>query len=357
MDERLAAITQRARRDSVCPGGVLAFGDQERQEQRAFGTLTYGGGPSVTEDTIYDVASLTKPMSTVALAMKLVAEGKLDLDSEVATVNPAVAGGITFAHLLGHSSGLPAHIEFFREVSGRQQLLERAALVAPTMPTGAQAVYSDIGYLLLGDAVERLSGDRLDRLFQRHIAQPLGMTSSQFVDCSDGGRHPQLVRVAPTEVCTWRNTTVRGQVHDENAFAGGGICGHAGLFSTAGDVARFGRALVRSWAGAPDAAFDRDTVATFLSRSASPDASWRLGWDTPSSTPGVSLSGDRWPRQGAVGHLGFTGCSLWLHRDRCRYAVILTNRVHPTRDNQGIREVRRDLMDLIADELGTRWAR
>ena len=359
MPKRMTAIEQitaAATRDHVTPGGVIAFGDQERDEIVAFGSVDYDGGGAVNETTIYDIASLTKPISTAALAMQMIATGRIDPDDSVAAVLGEIPKNITFAHLLGHASGYPAHVEFFRTISseldGRKQLLELARSVHPQSEPGLQTVYSDIGFILLGFAIERLSERRLDEQFASQVAEPMGLSDTSFVDSSHGDHHPQLDRVAPTEDCPWRGRLIRGQVHDENAFSAGGICGHAGLFSTAADVASFAKRLVSAWSGQPQCGLDPEVVGQLLSRHAAPDTSWRLGWDTPSQSPGVSHAGDAWPRTESVGHLAFTGCSLWLHRERRRYAVILTNRVHPSREKAGIRELRRDLMDAIAAELG-----
>jgi len=354
---QLQEIMARAREQRVTPGGIVAFGDADRDELVPFGTLDYAEDSSpVTESTIYDVASLTKPMATVTLAMKMASLGRLDVDDPVASVIGEIPTDITFAHLLGHASGYPAHVEFFRRMSSergdRDQLFELARAVHPQSAPGLQSVYSDVGFILLGAALERLTEQRLDELFTEHVASPMALRDTGFIDSAAGARHPELDRVAPTERCPWRGEVVRGRVHDENAFAGGGICGHAGLFSTGKDVALFARALLSSWAGEDRIGLDPEVVVAFLARHAAPESSWRLGWDTPAPTTGISHAGDVWPRTESAGHLAFTGCSLWLHRERSRYVAILSNRVHPSRDNAGIRELRRELMDTAARALG-----
>jgi CubicO group peptidase (beta-lactamase class C family) len=349
--DKLTTLFTEARTACVTPGAVVAYGDHRHGEELAFGSLDYQEGTPVTTETIYDIASLTKPVATVAVAMSLVGDGPLELDASVSSVIPEVPEPIRFEHLLNHSAGYPAHIEFFREVVGRDQLIEAAAAVQPIRPPGQKSVYSDVGFILLGAALERLTGERLDQLTQRLVTTPLGMSETRFVDCSHGDSHPELARVAPTEDCSWRGGVVRGQVHDENAFAGGGVCGHAGLFSTVADLVRFARAILTIWNGADRYGFRADTVGCFLEHGVAPSSSWRLGWDTPSPNPGVSHAGDGWPRDASVGHLAFTGCSLWLHRPSGQYAIMLSNRVHPTRDNQGIRELRREVMDTVVQAL------
>lgn len=365
---------------------MLAFGDGALAGDPAITTIPFGFshfGPAnevfeVGANTVYDLASLTKPMATAAALMKL----DVDLDAPVATLVPeltvasndkGVAEHITFAQLLGHASGLPAHVEFFHALrageragasSRREALLRMAAGTPLAHAPGERAVYSDLGYITLGFAIERLTGMRLDHAVRALVTEPLGMRHTFYVDLDDPARAPvpagQLVhtpgglpvRVAPTEVCPYRGL-VHAEVHDDNAHAGGGIFGHAGLFGTAGDVARFAGAMVQAAAGQAVAGFAPAVVRRFFATQSAPDTTWRLGWDTPSSTPGVSHAGDAWPRTG-VGHLGFTGTCMWLDPERGRFAVLLTNRVHPSRAHQGIRELRRAVMDAVVHHLDGR---
>jgi CubicO group peptidase (beta-lactamase class C family) len=206
--------------------------------------------------------------------------------------------------------------------------------------------YSDVGYILLGAALERIAGERLDRAAARLVLEPLAMGSTFFVDLE--ARPQASRRIAPTEICPHRGL-VAGEVHDENAHAGGGIYGHAGLFSTAGDVARFAAAVCAATRGEAGH-FDPHIALRLVTTPSTPGSTWRLGWDTPARTPGVSHAGDRWPREG-FGHLAFTGCSMWLDPPRQRNIVLLTNRVHPTRHGSGIRELRRALADAVVDAL------
>ncbi|MBT8493744.1 MAG: beta-lactamase family protein [Deltaproteobacteria bacterium] len=351
-NDKLMSLLEEARTACVTPGAVIAYGDREQTHELAFGHLDYRGGVPVTTETIYDIASLTKPVATVAVAMRMASDGRLDPEAPVRSVLPSLPEGIRFEHLLNHSAGYPAHIEFFNQILGRDELLEAAAAVELEREPGGESVYSDVGFILLGFALEELTGARLDELARELVTEPMGMSETQFVDCTGGQSHSESGRVAPTEDCRWRGGVVRGQVHDENAFAAGGICGHAGLFSTAPDLARFARSMVGIWNGAEQHGFVADAVGHFLEHTVAEGSSWRLGWDTPSGELGVSHAGDRWPRQASVGHLAFTGCSMWLHRPTGSYAIMLSNRVHPTRDNSGIRELRRAVMDQVAGALG-----
>jgi serine-type D-Ala-D-Ala carboxypeptidase len=329
--------------DGVFPGGVLVAGDGGRVVlRRAFGrTATVPApGPPVTLETVYDVASLTKAAVTALLVLKLVDDGRLAWDAPARRWFPALDDDVRVAHLLSHSGGLPAWRPFFERHLDRDELANACAAEPLERPPGAASVYSDLGFILLGAIVERAGGDRLDALARRRIFEPLEMSASTFVDLE---RPFRPAPVAPTEVCPRRGLVV-GEVHDENCHAAGGILGHAGLFSTAEDLSRLCAALV-SGAGP----FRDDLVATMLTPAGVPGSTWRLGWDGPAPTG--AQAGVRWPRSGS-GHLGFTGCSIWLDLSRRRWVVLLTNRVHPSRVDTRIRQVRPALHDAVWALLG-----
>ena len=365
LPEAVRRIADEAVSRGVTPGGVLTAGRgcsaAAHTDELAFGTTQThppGAGQPVRPDTIYDVASLTKPVATLAVFLRLADAGRVDFDTPARALLPELdpaADAITVQHLLGHTAGFPDHVRFYERLWAGERAgagdvraaLVRMAAATPLLdPPGAMARYSDVGYILLGALLERAAGRRLDQLAGELVFEPLGMRSTFFVDLEapPPGRPGAGRVVAPTELCP-RRGLVHGEVHDENAHAGGGIAGHAGLFSTASDIARFGRAVLAALAGEPGPLPPLQTRRA-VTTPASPGASWRLGWDTPSATPGVSHAGDLWPRDG-IGHLGFTGCSLWLDPRGARHAVLLTNRVHPTRDGEGIRELRRELMDAV----------
>ena len=301
-------------------------------------------GPAIDEHTAFDLASLTKPMATAALAMALVGHAGLDLDAPVRRWLPEAATAGTVGHLLGHAAGCAAHVEFFRSLRQGGHADPYGELIAsaarnPAAPPGAQALYSDLGYLLLGAILERAADQPLDAAFRSWVGEPLGLA---------GARYPGAAAL-PLAVATELDDRglVSGRVHDENAYFGGGICGHAGLFATIGDVATFAAAIVETAAGRTRGRWRTDVVRQFLTTAAAPGATWRLGWDTPSPAPGISHAGDRWPRAGAVGHTGFTGTSLWLDLPRGRWVALLTNRVHPTRHGtaDAIKALRRAIGD------------
>ena len=267
---------------------------------------------AATSDTLFDIASLTKPLGTTLLAMM----HSLRLEDEV-------RAGIRVRDLLSHSSGLPAWKLLGPDPVG-------AARVEPLeYPTGEKSLYSDLGFLLLGDQLERVTGRSLAELFVDGIAAQLSVGTTF---------RPDVARCAPCE-------GLRGVPHDENAralFERGRAAGHAGLFSTAREVSRIVEAHF------DDRLVPRATVERFWQPCGVPGSTWCLGWDRPSL--GASQAGARWPRQG-VGHLGFTGCSIWIDPPRRRWVVLLSNRVEPSRDNQRIKQLRPALHDAIVAAL------
>lgn len=338
----------------VCSAAALSVGDggiEVFRTSRGHTRRVPDRGPPIDERSWFDLASLTKPIVTVASAMVLVAEGRLDLDAPIRRWIPASASTGTVRELVGHAAGCIAHVEFFKTMregdhpDPRRELVELAAAV-PANPPGVATVYSDLGYIQLGAIVERAAGLPLEQAFADLVAGPLGLEA----------RYPgaiDLPGAVATELDDWRGL-VCGRVHDENAYYGGGICGHAGLFATLGDVARFAQAIVETHAGRARGKLVPAIVQRFAAESAAPATTWRLGFDTPSREPGVSHAGDRWPRTGTIGHTGFTGTSMWLDLPRRRWVVLLTNRVHPTRfgtSADDIKALRRAVHDAALDLL------
>ncbi len=355
----------------VTPAASLVYGDAGDVDRVAAGhTRTHppGGALAVTSDTIFDVASVTKAAATGGVFARLLAAGTVGLDDPLRRWVPeATATGaeaITLRHLAGHASGYPAHVEFFRRLladdlagaaTPREAIVRMAGATPLAYAPGSRAIYSDLGFILLGAALERATGERLDALAARLVHAPLGMARTSFVDLTAEPPAPRPHPVAATEVCPYRGL-VEGEVHDDNCHAAGGILGHAGLFSTAPDLARFGRAIISAHRG-ESGLFDPAVIRELTGTHAAPDTTWRLGWDSPARLPAPSHAGDLWPRDG-FGHLGFTGCALWLDPPRGRYVVFLTNRVHPSRDQggqkTGILEVRRQVMDAVVRALNAR---
>jgi serine-type D-Ala-D-Ala carboxypeptidase len=312
----------------------------------AGGRLEFGArAEAVDRDTIFDLASLTKVLATTTMALELATSGALDLETPVRRFVSGWSGperaSVTVRDLLEHASGLPGHRPYFREMAGRDAYEAAIAAEALEYPPRSRSIYSDLGFILLGFILEDVASQSLDEQCRRwRAANGLG-EPLEFVP-PDAWRH----WTAATEQDAWRGRLLRGEVHDENAAALGGVAGHAGLFGTAaavGEIARWWLALL-----AAERATDRArTAATFVQRSTVPGSSRALGWDTmlPTSSCGTKLSAR------AIGHTGFTGTSLWIDPARGLYAVLLTNRVHPSRENDRIRAVRRAFHDAIVDDL------
>jgi CubicO group peptidase (beta-lactamase class C family) len=345
--------------NAVFPGGVLLVDVAgEIVFFEAFGFATsVPRAESMSTDTVFDLASLTKPLVTAALTLCLVAERRCALDDPVGAYLPPWTEGpkarATLRHLLTHTAGLPDWRPLYERLepalvaapSGKRRITELAEREPLLSEPGAESRYSDLGFLLLGAVLERIGGHPLDQAARERLFTPLGLSSVGYlpVGNADGRAWVAGLRVAATERCPWRGRVLRGEVHDENAYAMGGVSGHAGLFGDALAV----RALVRAWR---DAALGRSTswpadlTTWFVTRQRDlGQGTWALGWTvpTPPSTSGRFFS----PR--AYGHLGFTGTSVWVDPDRDLTVVLLTNRVHPTRENHGIASFRPSIHDAI----------
>jgi serine-type D-Ala-D-Ala carboxypeptidase len=349
---RAFQILEQAVAARAFPGAAVAVAEGGRLlALRGFGRLTYDDGAAeVSADTVFDLASVTKVAATTAMAMLLYDAGQLDLELPVWKVLPEFAGEdprrreITIRLLLAHSSGLPAYERLFQRARTRDELL-RAALETPLVAApGTRAEYSDIGFITLGAALERIAGETLERFCQANLFGPLGMARTGY--CPP----PRWKAGIPPTVDDreFRGRIIQGEVHDENASVMGGIAGHAGVFAPAADLAAFAQALLDSRAGRPGALFRRPTVFLFTERQAThPGTSRALGWDTPSQP---SQSG-QYLCQNSFGHLGYTGTSLWIDPKRGVSITLLTNRTWPDNRNQQIKEVRPRWHDAVVEAL------
>lgn len=329
----ISPIVEKAIADRVFPGAVIEVGcAREPIGTYAAGTLAYAPGSSaVSVNTIYDLASLTKVIATTAVIAGEIAGGRMRLDDRVRRWITSWTGeerqSVTLRDLLEHASGLPAHRRYFESRRGRASF-ELAICEEPLdYPPRTKSLYSDPGFMLLGFAIENAAGETLDRQFDRWRDRELG--AGIELRYRPGSEWTE--RIAPTEN-TPDGVPRRGEVHDENAEALGGVAAHAGVFGTAAAVG----AAARWWMRSP-------SLELFSTKTTVPNSSRALGWDTmqPTSSCGTKMSAS------AVGHTGFTGTSLWIDRANDLYVVILTNRVHPTRDGDGIQDVRRALHDAI----------
>jgi len=351
-------MLDRAVAEGAFPGGVLAVGSRNQLLVHPFGKLSSEAKSAATlRDTIYDVASLTKPIVTATAAMILCEQGQIELAARVSRYIPEFAGAaesdphrdwraqITVRMLLLHNSGLCAHREFFRGAKGHEAILARVIAEPLVRQPGARIEYSDLGFILLGEIVQRVSGEPLQTFARRKIFQPLGMSHSIF------NPPPALrQRIAPTERDSdLRKRLLRGEVHDENAWAMGGAAGHAGLFSTASDVSIFAQMILNGGIYAHQRILRRETIRFFTTPKRIGESARTLGWDVPAPT---ASSAGQYFSPSSFGHTGFTGTSLWIDPEREIFVVLLTNRVHPTRASHRIRQVRPAVHNAIFEALG-----
>jgi CubicO group peptidase (beta-lactamase class C family) len=359
------AILREAIAVRAFPGASIAVTHQAHLVAlKAFGHFTYDAvAPSfsrslrgdgdfdfeVSPSTLFDLASLTKVVATTPMAMLLYQRGLLDLDAPVAAIVPEFIFDaekdprrrkVTLRMLLAHSSGLPAYEKLFLKARTRDELLHAAFITPLAADPGARAEYSDIGFIILGIALERLADESLDRFCQREIFAPLTMTNTTF-------NPPAEIRKQIPPTCddrTFRNRIIQGEVQDENASVLGGVAAHAGLFSTAPDLAKFAHSMLNG--GSP--ILRPETVSLFTRRESAPAATSRtLGWDTPSSP---SQSGKYFSPQ-SFGHLGYTGTSLWIDPARQLSITLLTNRTWPDCLNHAIKQIRPRFHDAIIESL------
>jgi beta-glucosidase-like glycosyl hydrolase/CubicO group peptidase (beta-lactamase class C family) len=349
LQDTLRQLLDRAVRDSAFPGAYAVVGTRDRV------IAAYGAGhidwqrqpdgpagPLPDASTMWDLASLTKVVGMTSAIMQLVEAGRVDVDAPVQRYLPGWTGRdkerVTVRHLLTHSAGLPAWRPLYKEAASPEAALALVyATELDTVP-GARMAYSDLGAILLGQIVERVSGERLDEYLRRHVFGPLGMTSTGYRPESE-----LRGRIAPTEYDPWRQRHLRGEVHDENAYALGGVSGHAGLFSTGADLARFARMYLNG--GALDGAriVAPATIDRFTRVQDAALSNRALGWETPT---GGNSAGHLMSAR-AFGHTGFTGTSLWVDPVNDLFVLLLTNRVNPTRENRKIYDVRVAVADAV----------
>ena len=359
--------------NGVIPGATIVVrrgADVAFEGAFGFRSIEPARSPAKIE-TVYDLSSLTKALATTVAFMLLARDGKFRLDDRVTRFFPdfSVHGksAVTFRHLLAHCSGLPAWRPFYQRIAeiekaGRVNFMasrgakeftyEEIHREKPDAPAATRAIYSDLGFMMLGETVEKVAGVALNRFCREKIFRPLGLRSTDYIDISlvrSRRLEPVADMFAPTECCPSRGRMLVGEVDDENAFAMGGVAGHAGLFAPVREVDRIARELIACYGGRSDF-LPKKIVREFWTRdAAAPGSTWALGWDTPSAQ---GSSSGRHFSPNAVGHLGFTGTSLWIEPEREIAISMLANRVHPSRDNERIREFRPKIHDLVMDALG-----
>jgi CubicO group peptidase (beta-lactamase class C family) len=348
----------------AAPGLVVAASWPGGHHIYGAGRLGDGAPDRPDRHTQYDLASLTKVVGLTTAMMFAVDEGRIDLDTPIQAYVPAFQGAgkerVTVRMLLAHAGGLPAWRPFYRQAADRAAVLALVETTPLEAPPGNRFTYSDLGGILLGQAAESVYGERLDSLLDRRLFRPLGMRHTGYLRMV-----ADVPTVAPTELDVYRGRVLRGQVHDENAWRMGGVSGHAGLFSTAEELLKFGEWWIGQWSGGradrrtegggapnrPSAgpAVRQSVVREFARRQDLPAGSARaLGWETPTqdNTGSALLS------PGSVGHTGFTGTSLWIDPGRGVVIVVLANPVHPTRAHTRFNGVRRGVGDRVLAALG-----
>jgi CubicO group peptidase (beta-lactamase class C family) len=346
--DTLSEILRAGIRDSAFPGAVVVVGTRDSALiSVAEGQLDWQPSPATSMTTLWDMASLTKVVALTSAMMWLTENGRVDLSAPVQRYVPEFTGrgkeAVTVHHLLTHSSGLPAWRPLYKESEDPAAAMALAIATPLDTTPGVRMVYSDLGAIILGEIVARVSGRRFDAFVRERIFEPLGMRESMF-------RPPEQLRerIAPTEVDPWRQRHLRGEVHDENAFALGGVSAHAGLFSSGADMVRLARMYLGDGVLDGHRFVSRATINRFTAVQDSSLSHRALGWETPNGTN----SAGRLMSKRSFGHTGFTGTSFWVDRERGVFVILLSNRVNPTRERRGITGVRTAVADAVMGAVG-----
>jgi len=348
---RVHTLMQKALADNVFPGAVLLVSRENALVfHQAYGVTDLDTRRGVTLETVFDLASLTKPLATTLALMMLIQQNRLGLEQPLGAVLPAFdedeKSAIKINQLLYHTSGLPDYKPYYKHLERlpfgqRKAALHKMLVNEPLIhPIGNRVLYSDIGFMILAWLIEHIGNQRFDRIVSEKIYEPLGLDNLFF-----GGQIDRQSRnvFAATEQCPWRKRLLVGEVHDENAFVVGGVQGHAGLFGTAAAVHKLLFELLSAYHGDPSRKlFHTDLIHLFVRRLPGTDRA--LGFDMPASKN--SSAGSYFSRN-TVGHLGFTGTSFWMDLNRSIIVILLTNRIHPTRENEAIKAFRPILHDEV----------
>lgn len=343
LGDSVRVLLDRAVADSAFPGAFAIVGRHDRiLAQYGAGQLDRAPSPRPDDRTMWDLASLTKVIALTSAMMQLVETGKVELDAPVQRYLPQWRGPnkekVTVRHLLTHSSGLPSWRPLYKEAETPDAAMALVYATALDTLPGVRMVYSDLGAILMGEIVRTVSGSRIDDYFAQHIAGPLGLYDTMYLPPTS-----LRERIAPTEFDPWRQRQLRGEVHDENAFVLGGVSAHAGLFSSGRDLARFAQLYLNGGSLGGARIFAPATIRLFTTVQDSAFSNRALGWETPT---GQNSAGHLMQRP-AFGHTGFTGTSIWIDPAHDLFAVLLTNRVNPTRANVRITAWRQAFADLV----------
>jgi len=357
---RVEALLNKGVVEGVYPGAVLLVAFEGEVLLKHVGNRTLV--PEVLpmeKDTIFDLASLTKPLATTLAVMKLFDSAQIELDQPLedllSKVFPREKKAITPRLLLSHSAGFadwkPFYLELdhIRREEKKRRLKDELLNIPLAYPSGKGTLYSDLGFMMLEWVVEEIAGMKLPQFLRRHFYDPLGLNKTFFYENGVPLRFGED-QFAATEDCPWRKKVLKGIVHDENAYAFGGYSGHAGLFGNAREIYTLVSLLIEHYRGERENYLRPETVRAFFRKQDLVEGStWALGWDTPSSE---NSSSGRCFSKRSVGHLGFTGTSVWIDLEQDIIVIFLTNRVHPTRKNEKIKVFRPVLHDRVMEELG-----
>jgi len=365
LEQQLDFLLQQGVKKGVFSGGAtVVFSGQGRKRIQCIAACgrtrldEMGEKIDIDKKIFFDLASLTKPLATTLLMYNLVEQGIIDWNYKYTDISkrkiPFDKKNISIAHLLSHSSGLSVYrpyFELFKPDSGEENKEKIISLILKDplgYKTGAECRYSDLGFILLGDGIEQVTGQSLNILFKERITRPLGLSEELFfLPLSEKNKYSDK-RFSATEHCKWRNKIIQGEVHDEHCFLMGGVAGHAGLFGTINAVGQLCLSILEGWQGRETLLpVGRNVLSEGLKQKYE-DNTWCLGFDTPST--GYTSAGKLLSKK-SIGHLGYTGTSFWIDPERDTVLVLLTNRVHPDRGNTKIREFRPWFHDRVMEFL------
>lgn len=345
--DSVQAVLLRAVADSAFPGAYAVVGSSKGIiAEFGAGKLDANDATKPNARTVWDMASMSKLVSTTSAMIQLVGSNRVVIDSPVVFYLPSwKASGtsrITVRELLTHSSGLPAGRPLYKEADTDTAARTLVYATSPVAPPGSKYVYSDLGFILLGRLVQQVTGTPLDQYVEKNVFGPLKMTDTRYLPPASW-----IPRIAPTEIDPWRGRHIRGEVHDENASRLGGVAGHAGLFSSARDISRFAELYLSGGVLDGKRIFQTSTLNQFITIQDKALSHRALGWETAN---GTNSAGHRLAPM-AFGHTGFTGTSLWMDPTRDLFVLLLSNRVNPTRQNTKISGVRVALADAVVGAL------
>jgi serine-type D-Ala-D-Ala carboxypeptidase len=357
-NERISRKIENAISQGIFPGAVLLCAkNQKIVFHESYGRSDIFKNLKMRKDSVFDLASLTKPLATALAISKLLESGQILLDQKIGTIlnefNRSPKANIAIDMLLRHTSGFPAHRKYFEKVirpNKDPRKLMRDLLVSEALENkvGERQVYSDLGFMILSWIVEEISGERLDQFVSKQIYSPLEIDDLFFLKTGLRDEKFKLYRqkIVATQKCPWRNKVLVGEVDDDNAWAAGGIEGHAGLFGNAGSIYKLCSEILNALLNKPTKVLKSDIIKSFVSRKNQQDMV--AGFDTPSK---VNSSSGKYFSKSSIGHLGFTGTSFWIDPETEVIIIFLTNRVHPLRSNEGIKTFRPKIHNLLFSEL------